>query len=1281
MSSPAVKRQRLSLSTTALQGRSSLRQSRSGAPTAPASGSVIASDLVADVDNEHTRSQLRRSVVPQPSASKLAITTQDGNVRARLNTLEYEVRNLQQERDMLVLQHQKELSDAQAKAEADFKKHQASESACAKANQRYDAVRKQLRDMEETNTREKEALERQIRQLQTDNAVLREDSEDMRARLTDQERGYSHSLADADAKRAALQEAVDQLKRELEHMSQSVDASQALVAQKDAEAEDLQAQILHLKSHPGDSKALNVLQTQLSDQLSHIRELETSNRQQVAELRKLRDTHRNVQVIEEQKRGLETELGILKDVERQLGEAQIQREILEDEKKQWTSLLERDGQESEFDSPEAVVKALVQTRIELASLTDRLGIVESELVEKDEAIKSLDANRSSLQRQLEAATSAQQSTASEAVGSRAYKRLERQKNLAVKEVEYLKAQLQTFDSEETALIENRTFDSQRADQIKQLEEMLAQYKAEIATLHSELSKQDAVVPEGRQTRGMKRRAESQEPEEDSSQLGHQLRKNKNLQIALQKTAQQSQMLATELQAAKSQLKLLRQQSKTRILELRDNPTANAEAIKLSTLRILREENASLLAQLRGEELRGIKTVPVSTVDHLKLDLQDMEKVVAEKEKRMRRQREIWADKAAEFRDVIASVLGWRVNFLPNGKAKVSSGTMKISGGAGGAFEAEIKEQVDFWVKERKEIPCFLAALTFQFHEEYSRVSSPASIAMFSEADAIVGQAMQHRHPAARCHSESPQSPSNSSSSSTSTAIVKPPGYGVITLDDPPGLLASSHNYFSQSTDYARDDEAANARLKTAQQTADDLISFATPTPDPIPSRRPTPPSTALVPLGTSPYDITQLANNPIDPFRKSSITLDQTAHSLLEYYRSVYHPAVWHVETKATQQGDYGFQTSATDVIQSALQSDVDMYALLACMSSRRHYVDGQPGSYETDEYLGKALAATRRFMKDRASQEPKSNEEILMVIFHLYATEGYRNNVAAAKVHMRGARTIIDMLGGLQNLRDPQMRELLIIGDGLLSAMTLAPCMLPCEFDPGSYLEATPPELYLNPTYDLRGIAPAFKEGANVQLIPLAIQRLIDETADISWVLTNANDGSPEASRHALRWIQIRSMAVRHKLLGLSLSDQLYNALRATLVLWIVTSTTLLGKVKLRFLIAPQVRAILRSASHQRRDWDGHLDIKAWILTLGSICCFPGSPDQDWFVHKLYEFLVSSAPFEPSSLFNEDVVFHQLEHLMGRFFYHEPVFGGGLRGLARELVTHATHNMTVVRG
>ena len=657
------------------------------------------------------------------------------------------MKNVQQERNMLVLQHDKELRDAQAKADADFKKYQASESTSSKATQRYDTLQRELREVHDQSINDKAALEHKIRDLQVENASLREDADDAQGRLTDQERHYKHQVNDVEAKRVALQETVDKIKQELDHISRTSEATQTRLAQRDAEVETLQAQVVELRTHTGDSEALNVLQIQLSDQVNHIRELETTNRQQISELRKLRDSHKSVQVIEEQKRGLETELQMLRDVERQLGEAQIQKEILDDERRQWTSLLERDGEQMEFDSPEAVIKAFVQTRIELASSADRLGSVESELSEKDETIKALDTEKTVLKVELEKAK-AVQGISSEAVDNKALRRLERQKNLALKEVEYLKAQLKTFDNEETTLMENKNFDIQRAEQMKQLEDVVEQYKAQIATLHTELSKLEAASstePEARQTRGMKRRAESQEPEEDSSQMGHLLRKNKNLQVALQKTAQQSQMLATELQAAKTQLKSLRESSKTRVLELRDNPTASAEAVKMSTLRSLKEENANLLAQIRGEDLQGVKVVPVSTVDHLKLDLEDMEKVIAEKEKRMRRQREIWTDKAAEFRDVIASVLGWKINFLPNGKAKVSSmfygkrdeaemdeddddapfiifdgekGTMKISGGAGGTFEAEVKEQVDFWVKEKKEIPGFLAALTIQFYDEY-----------------------------------------------------------------------------------------------------------------------------------------------------------------------------------------------------------------------------------------------------------------------------------------------------------------------------------------------------------------------------------------------------------------------------------------------------------------------------------------------------------------------------------------------------------------------------------
>jgi mitotic spindle assembly checkpoint protein MAD1 len=383
-------------------------------------------------------------------------------------------------------------------------------------------------------------------------------------------------------------------------------------------------------------------------------------------------------------------------------------------------------------------------------------------------LAALDAEKTSLKEALENQKAHAAGPASEAPDSKAYKRLERQRTLAVKEVEYLRAQLKTFDTEETVLMLNENFDAQKVQQIQQLEAIVDQYRSENQKLHADLSALEQSAPQATpqqellqsepqqqpvepESRGTKRPASTLDADysgdQASQQLGPLLRKNKNLQTALAKQTQTATLLATDLAATKSQLKTLQARSRTRVLELRRNPTADAEALKMSTLRTLKDENNQLLQQLRGEDLQGVKVVPISVVDRLKLDLVEMEKVVAEKEKRMRRLREIWTDKAAEFRDVIASVLGYHVHFLPNGKVRVKNiyyrknkgkndngeedteddtensimfdgeaGTMKISGGPNGAFAQEIKELVKYWVQDRKEIPCFLAAMTLEFYD-------------------------------------------------------------------------------------------------------------------------------------------------------------------------------------------------------------------------------------------------------------------------------------------------------------------------------------------------------------------------------------------------------------------------------------------------------------------------------------------------------------------------------------------------------------------------------------
>ena len=46
--------------------------------------------------------------------------------------------------------------------------------------------------------------------------------------------------------------------------------------------------------------------------------------------------------------------------------------------------------------------------------------------------------------------------------------------------------------------------------------------------------------------------------------------------------------------------------------------------------------------------------------------------------------------------------------------------MKLAGGLNTQFAREIKNSMKFYVEERKEIPCFLAALTMEGYEKTTR---------------------------------------------------------------------------------------------------------------------------------------------------------------------------------------------------------------------------------------------------------------------------------------------------------------------------------------------------------------------------------------------------------------------------------------------------------------------------------------------------------------------------------------------------------------------------------
>ncbi|TIA46497.1 mitotic spindle assembly checkpoint protein-like protein MAD1 [Aureobasidium pullulans] len=666
------------------------------------------------------------------------------SLRAQLNTLQYELDSLKQEKELTALQQASEIRDAEQRAERDFKRAQAAESTAQQSAKKLDQLTREVNDIENRHTNEKIQLERKIRTLQDDNQSLREDLEDAESRLSSAEREHKHGLNDIEARHSALQASFEEAQRDLESKVSALQSTQQRLSQRESETGDLENEILRLKAQTGDSETLGIIKRELSEQVAHIKRLESTNRDQSAELKQLRKTHKSVEIVQEEKRALEQKIRAMEDLRKELAEAQLQKQILEDERRSWTSYLESEAagrEEMTFDSPEDMAKAFVNERMERFTLIEKLGAIQPELTVRDANIKTLEDEKVQLRAEIEKLKGAGTTSSTAApIDAKARARLERQKNLAIKEVEYLRAQMKAFEAEENE------FQPEKANQeenkrTQELEALIDQYRSEVEALSAEMKQLESSTPAA-PTQSLKRPHE----EESDERLGEMRRKTRTLQDDLTALQTRYSTIETELKAKTSQLNALRESSRTRVLELRENPTAQAEAIKMTTLRTLKEENAALLEQLEGRPNGATKVVPISTLDHARLQMSELEAAIAQRDKKQLRLKSIWSAKFLEFAEAVAATLGWKVVFQPNGRFKVTSilyptsinkdgeeeensilfdgekGTMKVSGGTESVFANEIRPLIEFWVDGRKEIPCFLAACTLEFYDKTTRAA-------------------------------------------------------------------------------------------------------------------------------------------------------------------------------------------------------------------------------------------------------------------------------------------------------------------------------------------------------------------------------------------------------------------------------------------------------------------------------------------------------------------------------------------------------------------------------
>lgn len=653
------------------------------------------------------------------------------DLKAEISQLRYTVESTRAAAEIKQIEQDSELRKAKQQADTEFKKKQDADGDKNAAIRQLDQVQQELQELRAQHDAEKAELQRAARAAEDQARLLREELDDVQAAKDEAARLEERKLADLKAQIELDSNKIAEMQDTIQARENSSEMLKNQLNEKDTEIGDLEAQVLRLKAQTGDAETMSVIRRELSEQVAHIRSLEATNREQLTELRHLRQSHKAVGIVEEEKASLKRKLDDAEAIKAELATERRQRQQLEAEHLAWAAYLEREGQ-AEFDSPEAVARALVQERYETAAQLEKIGALQSEIAERDAVIQDLEQAKTTMASEIEKLNVTGGSSA-----EKARMRLERQKALAEKEVKLLRDQLRMYESDIT--FQPDKLDEKKTERIAELEQLLDDSKTQIKDLESQLSFLETSISSPAPVAGQKRSAPDEPDSPQHEQVGQLARKNRTLQDDLDSLKTKFKVIEKELSVARDQLAAARRASSVRVLELHDNPTANHEKVKQAAINELRAENEDLRKLIYDGEtgVTSFQVVPVSTLVALQREIQTARDETASALKKCRRLKEVWTDKSSEFKEAVFALLGWHVTFIPTNKMRVESvyyasetdeheraitfdgerGSMKFGGGPKSEFAMRLSDLTKYWVREKNCIPGFLAALTLEFHEQ------------------------------------------------------------------------------------------------------------------------------------------------------------------------------------------------------------------------------------------------------------------------------------------------------------------------------------------------------------------------------------------------------------------------------------------------------------------------------------------------------------------------------------------------------------------------------------
>lgn len=614
-----------------------------------------------------------------------------------VNTLKFQLKDLENQLALERLQHEEAIEALTKELTATQKKADELSGDQLHYYEAHKELKVQLEAEQKENKDSISALQKENQELKADLTRYKDLYEDLRANDDHELSVAKHKKKSLEAEIQKLQEMNEEFVEEVQKQVEEVRNLRSIINERDEEIDVLHSKIHNMPS-ANDIEETTLVSKKLAEQVEYIQELEQKNLAQSEQIKQLHITKTNSEILKNENTTLKAKLAKvdeLNDVNNDLNMELLQ---LKQERNKWKIYLDEDDDVK----IEEFVKGYKALKNESLLLKSNFGRLESELKESKYKYNELFVQHETLQKNMNALT-----TASDAL-TKLNVELEQQRDLAFEESTFLREQLKNLD---TAMALN---ESDKDKYVANLESSVEEYKSKIEKLTKENTKEVS---------NKRHRSEVDDDEDTMRNFQNNIssleQSNFDLENQVTRLMNENALLIKKLESIED----IKEQ-KIRILQLRNNPFMKDQLVKREQLEVLKRENDDLLKKATFTE-----TVPLSVYESLQLENQELERKIHELNKRIQRLREIFADKSREFVDAINSVLGYNVEFQKTGKLTLRSkfsdqGSLVIDPvnmtlkkhDMNEGFDTVCDRLIDFWIRERENLPCFLAALTLELNE-------------------------------------------------------------------------------------------------------------------------------------------------------------------------------------------------------------------------------------------------------------------------------------------------------------------------------------------------------------------------------------------------------------------------------------------------------------------------------------------------------------------------------------------------------------------------------------